>query len=223
MEKTCNKCKQTKEITLFVKRRSTKDGYDYLCKICKYAATKAYKQKCKSEEREYNKNYYQANKDSGIYKKYRQKYKDKMRIYSKKYNAENREKINQKRKDRRRLCINNRLKHTLSRRILSAVKSSNVKKSNPTSKLLGCEIEFFKEYIASKFTSGMSWENYGYYTWHIDHIIPCNSFDLSDDYQQKKCFHYTNLQPLWATTEIAISNGENSQYIGNINKGNKKN
>lgn len=223
MEKTCNKCKETKEITLFVKRRSTKDGYDYLCKTCKYTAKKGYKQKCKKEEREYNKSYYKANKDSGIYKKYRQKYKDKIRLYNKKYNIKNREKINQRRKDRRHSCINARIKHILSNRVLSAIKSSNTKKSNPTIKLLGCEIEFFKEYIASKFTSGMSWENYGYYTWHIDHIIPCDSFDLSDEDQQKKCFHYTNLQPLWSTTEIAILNGENPQYIGNINKGNKEN
>lgn len=223
MEKTCNKCKQTKEIALFVKRRSTKDGYDYLCKTCKYAVAKVYKQKHRSEEKEYNKNYYQANKDSGRYKNYRQKYKNKIKLYSKKYNAENREKINQRRRDRRHLCINSRIKHTLCNRILSAIKSPNTRKSNPTIKLLGCEIKFFKEYMASKFSSGMSWENYGYYTWHIDHIIPCDSFDLSDPEQQKICFHYTNLQPLWATTEIAIKYGESSEYIGNINKGNKEN
>jgi hypothetical protein len=43
----------------------------------------------------------------------------------------------------------------------------------------------------------MSWNNYGIKGWHIDHIKPCSSFDLSDLEQQKKCFHYTNLQPLW--------------------------
>ena len=42
----------------------------------------------------------------------------------------------------------------------------------------------------------MSWDNYG--DWHIDHIRPCCSFDLSKIEEQEKCFHYSNLQPLWA-------------------------
>ena len=41
----------------------------------------------------------------------------------------------------------------------------------------------------------MNWSNHGSY-WEIDHIIPCDSFDLTDIEQQKQCFHYTNLQPL---------------------------
>lgn len=44
----------------------------------------------------------------------------------------------------------------------------------------------------------MSWENYGFYGWHIDHIKPCSKFDLTDPKQQEQCFHYSNLQPLWA-------------------------
>jgi len=85
--------------------------------------------------------------------------------------------------------------------------------------LLGCEIQFFKEYLESKFKIGMSWENYGK-IWHVDHIIPCKKFDLQNPEQQKKCFHYTNLQPLWATTQIAILNGD-FDTIGNINKKDK--
>jgi len=43
----------------------------------------------------------------------------------------------------------------------------------------------------------MSWENYGYYGWHIDHIIPL-SFGKNDKEIYELC-HYTNLQPLWWT------------------------
>lgn len=65
----------------------------------------------------------------------------------------------------------------------------------------------------------MTWDNYGFKGWHIDHKIPCLSFNLTDIDQQKKCFHYTNLQPLWATTEIARRHGD-FESIGNINKNN---
>jgi hypothetical protein len=50
------------------------------------------------------------------------------------------------------------------------------------------------------FTEGMSWDNYG--EWHIDHILPCSSFDLADIEQQKICFNYKNLQPLWAEDNL---------------------
>jgi len=46
------------------------------------------------------------------------------------------------------------------------------------------------------FIAGMSWANYG--EWHIDHKKPCALFDLRDTDQQRACFHYSNLQPLWA-------------------------
>ncbi len=63
--------------------------------------------------------------------------------------------------------------------------------------LLGCSIEDFKAHLQSKFKKGMAWNNYG--LWHIDHIQPCASFDLSIESQRKLCFHWTNFQPLWKT------------------------
>ena len=52
----------------------------------------------------------------------------------------------------------------------------------------------------------MSWDNWSIKGWHIDHIRPCSSFDLSDPTQQKECFHYTNLQPLWASENLKKNN-----------------
>lgn len=67
--------------------------------------------------------------------------------------------------------------------------------------LTGCTIGELLEHIERQFTSGMSWENRG--QWHLDHIRPCASFDLSDPEQQRACFHFTNLQPLWARDNLA--------------------
>ena len=67
-------------------------------------------------------------------------------------------------------------------------------------------IEDLRFHLQKNWLPGMSWENYGYYGWHIDHIIPCSKFDLSKLEEQKKCFHFTNLQPLWALDNIKKSN-----------------
>ncbi len=73
----------------------------------------------------------------------------------------------------------------------------NNKKAMKTENLLGCTVEKLKQWLEYQFKPGMSWDNRGYYGWHIDHIRPCCSFDLSKPEEQKKCFNYTNLQPLW--------------------------
>lgn len=103
----------------------------------------------------------------------------------------------------RKLNMDFKLKEYLRSRIYHVLKGLN--KSKPTMKLIGCSIEFLKKYVASKFKRGMSWNNYGFYGWHIDHIRPCASFDLSKPEEQKKCFNYKNLQPLWAKDNILKS------------------
>jgi hypothetical protein len=84
---------------------------------------------------------------------------------------------------------------------MRAVLRGDAKTSN-TLDLLGCDIEAFKRYIEDKWVSGMSWANWTRDGWHIDHIKPCASFDLSDPEQQRECFHYTNMQPLWAKDNL---------------------
>lgn len=79
----------------------------------------------------------------------------------------------------------------------------NNQKSATTEALLGCSISALKVYLESQFQPGMTWENHG--EWHIDHRLPCASFDLSNPDEQKACFHYTNLQPLWAADNLAKS------------------
>lgn len=80
-------------------------------------------------------------------------------------------------------------------RIWKVCKERGSYKTAGTEALLGCTVEQFREHIASQFKRGMTWANYG--RWEVDHIIPCASFDLSKPDQQRQCFHFTNLQPLW--------------------------
>jgi len=70
--------------------------------------------------------------------------------------------------------------------------------------LLGGDISFVRNYLEERFKPGMSWENYG--EWHIDHIIPVSSFDLTDTNQQFICFNYKNIQPLWASENMSKGN-----------------
>jgi len=99
-----------------------------------------------------------------------------------------------------------KIRDNLSLRMRLALKEQNLTKRNTTADLVGCSIPFLKKYLEKKFKKGMTWKNQGRFGWHIDHIVPCSKFDLSDPDQQKECFNYKNLQPLWAKENILKSN-----------------
>lgn len=98
-----------------------------------------------------------------------------------------------------------RMAKNLRLRIRMAVKG--YKKSDTTEKLTGCPISYLRLWLEAQFSLGMTWGNYG--EWQIDHIRPCASFDFSNSEEQKQCFHYTNLQPLWAADNLAKSDNWN--------------
>ena len=131
-----------------------------------------------------------------------------LKKYGKLYNKNNRDKINQNKKERRMLDVEYKLLETCRNRLNHAINTSGNRKSQCTIKLIGCTTSKLKEHLEKLFLNGMNWDNhgYGYDKWHIDHIIPCDSFDFSDPIQQKKCFHYTNLQPLWQVENLRKSN-----------------
>ena len=97
--------------------------------------------------------------------------------------------------------IQSYISYKLNIKLLSAFKRNSKKSSVPD--LIGCSIKEAKEYIESKFLPGMSWDNWTKTGWHIDHIVPCIKFDLTKEEEQKRCFHYTNLQPLWAKDNLS--------------------
>jgi hypothetical protein len=99
--------------------------------------------------------------------------------------------------------INWVLRKRLRARLRAALKG--ISKSKSTMELLGIShLDFLKTYLECKFKEGMTWENR--HLWHIDHIKPCSSFDLTKPEEQAKCFHYTNLQPLWASENLSKGN-----------------
>jgi hypothetical protein len=118
--------------------------------------------------------------------------------HNKKYYLKNKKHLNKqallKHNAKYHLDYNFRITRLLRSRVLDALKGKS--KSKKTKELIGISIKGLIKYLESKFKPGMSWEKKGLI--HIDHIIPCASFDLTDPRQQAKCFHYTNLQPLWA-------------------------
>ena len=121
------------------------------------------------------------------------------------WRKENSKKINKQiyeyEKNRKLTDAEFKLLKTLRSRLGCAIKRQNSNKNNTTIELLGCSVSFLKGFLEAKFKEGMTWENHG--EWHIDHIKPCASFYLLDEEEQKKCFHYTNLQPLWASENLS--------------------
>jgi hypothetical protein len=215
-KKKCNKCGKYKSIEDFHKDKKNKDGLVSWCKDCVKEYDKEQylknRQKILNRKKEYwkehRKNLIKKHKiwadnhkeDKKKYNvEYRKKNIKKLKAYRKVYYLKNKEILNKKnnlyQRKRRKTNINYRLKCYIRRRIALAMETNS--KRSKTLKLLGCSIEFLKNYLESKFKPGMSWENHGQFGWHIDHIRPCCTFDLSKPSEQRECFHYTNLQPLW--------------------------
>jgi len=189
-----------------------------------------YFQKNKEKINERRKKHRLKNKDK-INKRNREKYKEnkqqlkyylenreRIREVQRQYRLKNKEKIKElekrnclKYKEKKKKYIKERLQTdkefkiaiNLRNRIRGAVTNQNSKKSFKFVELLGCTVIEAREHIEKQFKDGMTWENYGVFGWHIDHIVPCCYFDLQDPEQQKKCFHYTNLQPLWAYENLS--------------------
>jgi len=208
--KKCSKCCIVKEVCEFHKHSTSKLGVRGVCKMCRLL------------EKEKNKLYREKNKENIKIKNnlWLENNPNYMKEYHKKYNIKNREKINQKlkkwryensedllpklriiKKEKYDNDLNFKLKHLLRARINKIIK---YKRNKSSIEILGCNIDDFKKYIENNFKNGMTWDNYGYYGWHIDHIIPLSSA-TSDEDLIKLC-HFTNLQPLWALDNQKKSN-----------------
>jgi hypothetical protein len=125
-------------------------------------------------------------------------------ISDKKYYSKNKKVMIAKMVERRRKARISKphvkMRDAIACLIRTSFRKKGNKKSERTEFYLGCTVDYFLGHLQKQFVKGMTLKNHG--KWHIDHIKPCASFDLSKLSEQKKCFHYTNLQPLWAKDNL---------------------
>lgn len=169
-------------------------------------ALKKYRESDKGKN--YKKNWLIKNKEKS--KKYQKRYKqsDKGKKKTKEYVEKNRNKLNKyhrskKIKDHLYAYLKNKKKIDPQFKISTLLRSrlrhalKNKTKTGSAVHDLGCTISELKSYLEKQFEGGMTWENHGRHGWHIDHIKPLSSFDLTSREELLKAVHYTNLQPLW--------------------------
>jgi hypothetical protein len=171
------------------------------------------KETIKARAREY---YYKNRESKMAYAaRYQKENKEKKRVWAKKYRdankakrrayiAKNKDKINAAiavyTKRRENIDPSFKLANRLRHRVNMALKGNF--KTGSAIKELGCSVQELKKYLEKQFLVGMSWDNYAYTGWHIDHIVPLAYFDLTNVEQFKAACHYTNLQPMWAYDNI---------------------
>lgn len=185
--KICSKCKEDKNVWEFNKSNRNKSGLRAECKNCQV-------------------NYYVNNRES-VKKRRKERYSEnrvKELVINKIYYDNNKSEIIKNLKIKRKINHTFRLKNNVRSRLIQFLNSLNIHKDNKTFDIVGCSPELLKEHIEKQFKEGMSWDNYGLYGWHIDHIIPL-SLAKTEEEVYKLC-HYTNLQPLWAKENLSKSN-----------------
>lgn len=141
-------------------------------------------------------------KESAYIKKWQSANREKMRANQKRYSEANRSKILKYKSDRFKNDVQARIARNLRTRIRQILWRK--KKVGSPIQDLGCGKAELKEYLNKKLVDGMNWENYG--KWHIDHIIPLSSFDLTNREHFLKANNYENLQPLWSIDNIMKGN-----------------
>ena len=218
MEKKCKECNILKNFDEFYISFKTIKGNTYksYCKSCHKSKSKQYAQSNPHIISKINKKYNKNNKDK--VKEYKIKNSDRIKLYNKEYYSNPQILENHKKQvvNNHKIRLQNdpsyKLHESLRHRLYSSLKN----KYNSSKEYLGCPLDMYKQHIESQFYPEMDWSNWGK-VWELDHIIGVCNFDLAIESEQKKAFHYSNLQPLFKTTEIAKSYGY-FNIIGNRNK-----
>jgi 5-methylcytosine-specific restriction endonuclease McrA len=158
--------------------------------------------------REYSRKSYQKNREKTLKRCRNYEIKNAEKIAERKsiYYLKNKERINKRQRKYEKFKYYSdpayRLAVKTRGRIREYIKKLKVPKRDKSHQFLGCNYQFFRQYIEAKFTEGMTWEKFLLGEIHIDHIRPISSFNLLDENELKKAFHYTNCQPLWAKDNL---------------------
>ncbi len=227
MFQCCRYCKLEFELTNFVKSKNYTTGYSFECLGCARVRTNKYYANNKTKVNERHKKHYVNNKDKTLkkHKEYNKNNKDKVRRQQAIYNQNNIDKVRIYRNEYSKSRMLTDVNYKLRRRVSCAISNRLINGKGKISFLdeVGFTIFELRTHLESKFTKGMSWDNYGKRGWEIDHIIPeCMfKYDTMSHPAFKACWSLNNLQPLWGTTKIAVKHGEDLNYIGNCEKGNR--
>ena len=216
----CSKCQEIKVLADY--HSNGKKGYGSVCKKCSLEYQAAWRAKNPERIREYGRIAYRramkknpeelrerrkawrAKNREKVRKKslsYYYRNKEKCCESNKAYREANKEKIAARKKLRRTVDPESKMRANLRRRLRLAIQRNQ--KAGSAVADLGCSIPELKKYLETKFLPGMCWQNYGPDGWHIDHIKPLNSFDLADRQQFLAANHFSNLQPLWAAENLS--------------------
>lgn len=178
-----------------------------------YIATKSkerYLQQTKAQISERSKNWVEKNYERALEhaKLSYHKNKETRNKRAREYRKENRDKLKRSRLKAQQARYKNLtgldlIKYKLRATVRNSFRRIKQQKPTNTEKLLGCTWEEAKAHIESLFKEGMTWENYGTWGWHVDHIKPVSSFGPNELHKMN---HITNLQPLWREENIAKSN-----------------
>lgn len=188
---TCSDCHETKNLSDFYFRKES-NTYRQTCKLCFKQNRKQYRDTNKENIQESKKQYYYENQEICCKR-------------SRDWYAKNKEIKNEKHvvyiRNRRRTDNDFKVYSNIQSRIYSALHSNNVKKIDNTLDIIGCSIAFYKSWLEYQFDDNMNWDNHGNY-WHIDHVKPCESYNMSDDNELKECFNWSNVRPVEKTLNL---------------------
>lgn len=132
-------------------------------------------------------------------KRHRAKFPEKHVANNTRYCKAHPERLSAYRKKKRRSDPAYAVRQNMASRLAMAIRNGLGRKSANTMELVGCSLERLMVHLEAQFQEGMTWGNYGlgHDKWHVDHIRACALFNLANPAEQRRCFHYTNLQPLW--------------------------
>lgn len=221
MEKICSKCQTSKPLEEFAKDSRGKLGRRSDCKICNCKSS-CERQK-KNMDKVLIKNALWRKKNSKHYQNWRISHAPRARELAR-LRYDNRPEVRQERVESARAYranpdnkpiiratqnkLNKKYRQNPQWRALANLRRrlsfvlAGARKAAHSIELLGCTKEALEAHLERQFTQDMTWDNYGVKGWHIDHKKPCAAFDLTDPAQQRECFHFSNLQPLWAKENL---------------------